>query len=331
MTILITDNFSLRQGTVVPAINLPPPSPANNRTRAKSYYDIFSKGWDYVEIIIGIAGNIMSIVAETSRKLSCKTRHIINKTIERIDLLSIVNIPLNITSISAKVKKIWKSKQWGDREGTVLTTISLTLLLGGMFSTITSAINMVLKSLTQKQVKWISAASLPLAIALSAIDLAMEARHFYRFFKFKREFDRELMRKSQSCPSQDLPRILRSFLEKHLNMDNDDKASRVKIRVLKRATTGKVVLQFKKLCEIMKENNHLTETHHEEIFNHLKTITHLLNTEKVKQTVSMVATTVSTIAVGLFLHPPAALVSSCMLIVSSAIGLGIMIHKDLSN
>ncbi|MBA3816969.1 MAG: hypothetical protein H0X29_10730 [Parachlamydiaceae bacterium] len=199
-----------------------------------------------------------------------------------------------------------------------------------MFDTITSFINISLEALARKQISWISVMGLPLAISLIGAGIGIDSKNLHQLFKFRRKFDREIINKIhyRNCSSEELLEIVTPFLEKNLGINRSSTTSLRREKVLERKTTDKVVAQFKKLSDLIKENNDLTQDKDKKIYLHLKTIRKLLKTEEKMNTISIVSSLIAGVAVSLFLYPPAAIVSYSLLTLVSIISLSKKIYKD---
>lgn len=299
---------------------------------SSSGFKAFKKGWEYTDEVIGLSSNAMNAFARVGRWISCKASRALKHTAQRLDLFSIVNIPINLTKIPSKIQKIWNSIQWKDREGAVLATFSFTLFIGNMFDTLTTFVNSVLEVLSRQEVGWISKMALPLALTLIGADLVLEGKRLYHLLRFHYKFNHEIIKKNQNmqCSSEELQGLVAPFLEKHLGIDRAGEASLLKAKILKRRTTSKIVSQFKALSTILRATDTQPEIKHKEISTRLKMITKLLKKEEISQNIAIVSTLISAIAVGLFFNSAAAIVSFSLLTLSAAIGLGIKIYENHS-
>lgn len=299
---------------------------------SSSEFKAFKKGWDYVDRIIGLSSHVMNTVARAGRWISCKASKGLKHTALRLNLLSIVNIPINMTKIPSKIQKIWNSIQWKDREGAVLATFSFTLFIGNMFDTLTTFVNSVLEVLSHQGVGWISTMALPFALTLIGADLIIEGKSLYHLLRFHYAFNHEIIKKSQrmQCSYEELQGLVTPFLEKHLGIDKAGEASLLKTKILKRRTTSKIVSQFKDLSTILRAADTQSEIKHKEISTRLKTITKLLQKEEISQNISIISTLISAIAVGLFFNSSAAIVSFSLLTISATIGLATKIYESRS-
>lgn len=290
------------------------------------------KGWEYKDSVTNLVSSSICTFIESSKSASKKTVHILKKTSHHIEMLSVVDIPINISKIPARIKKIWKNFHFKDHEGTVLAALSFSLFMGNLFDSLTTLVNKILNTLAVKQLGWISAISLPLAITLIATDLLLDCRRLYKLVKFRHEFKHHVIKKTNhmQCSFQELDKILTPFLDKHMGHEVNNKSTLL-ARILKRKTSGKVVFQFKKLAEIMKDNSIPFDAKRGEIFMRLKAIEKLQKNEVQFKSISILSTLVTSFAIGIILEPPAAIVSCSLLTTSAIVGLGVQIYRDWKN
>jgi len=331
LSIKFSGQRSLAQGIELPTTPQIP-SKKFRPFQIKPSFNQIKKAWEYARSVMGVCKNIMSTLLQTEKWVSTKNDILFRKIIYRIGLINIVNLPINISYIPSKVQKIWDQINLKDNEGAVLAGLSFGLFMGNIFNTVTSFINTSIEALSLRRIRWISPMGLPLVVALIGVDIAIDTKNLYQLFKFRREFDREIIKKTQDqqCSPEELQGIITPFLEKNLGVNQTSNISLRKENVLERKTTTKVVAQFRELSNLIKENNDLSQDKEEEIYLHLKTIRKLLKTEERLNSISMVSSLVAGVAVSLFLHPPAAIVSHSLLTLASVVGLGLKINKDLA-
>lgn len=334
----MASSISIHSGQNVAQDNTFPINPQIQEKRSSLFhlkpsstrFKTFKKGWEFTDEIVGLSSNAMSTIARAGRWISCQAKSALKHTSLHLDLLSVVNIPINITKIPSKIQKIWNSIEWKDREGAVLAAFSFSLFIGNMFDTLTSFVNTVLEVLSHQTVGWISAIAEPLSLALIGLDLALSGKRIYHLFKFHHQFHRDVIKKSQhmQCSTEELQGLVTPFLERNLGIDKTGEPSLLKTKILKRRTSGKVVSQFKNLLTIIKANENQPETKHKEISTRLKTITKLLKKEELTEGISIVSSIIASIAVSLFLTSTASIVSFSLLTVSASIGLALKIYDE---
>lgn len=335
MTVLSISNKQ-SQGTWISDNSHPIPSPSKtDRTTqkvAKESFDFFAKGWGFVDRTISLTRFTLSAIIRTPSWIAsgCKIADKgMRSAITKFKLFSIVNVVLYAHSIPSKISTIWQNIKWKDAEGICLSAMAVTLMMGDAFDLLTTFVNALLETLAHATVGWISTMAIPLALFLVGLSLTLKVNSLYRLSKFTNEFDNVILLQIKKEPLSlaELRSTIKPFLHKHLcenvldMLDSDHKEE-----IVKRHTSNKILLELKGLVRMLEDN--LEDGSVTKITNMIAQIRQSLREEKALQAVSLLSTTISGVAVGLFLTPAAPAAPFVLFGVSASLRLGMQVYQE---
>lgn len=309
----------------------------------------FTKKWGYKgkaifisRCLINIIAYVGAIIANTGELIAkgyVKTNQalkdtcvVLKDTALHLKFFLIVNIPITLASMRSEMNDIWKSIQWKDREGVVLSTILFTLSSATLLDDITIFVNATLQVFAEYSVRWITEMASPLGLAITSVTVLTKGYHLYHLSKFNRELERKILAietvntLKEKISSQELRTFLCPFLQKHLGSDlSSQKKAQA---ILQRHTSPEVVNLMKKIADLLDDNATLSDRQIAKVLDLLQLIKTAMDDEKKLQRGLLVATIIAGLAFGLLLTPAAPVATPLLLATSVSMQIALKINHN---
>jgi hypothetical protein len=298
--------------------------------------------WEYVGKSIRLTRNLLNATMRTIRWIYSECKDIeprIQKVVDRLKLFSIVSVPLTISKIPEQIRKIGKSIQLKDREGVLLSTLSVTVLAVDGFDSLMLFVNAILLKFSYASIGWISAIGTPMTLSVVGIGSISRGIRLIHLLNFLRDIDRKLITliKNKNLSPEELRSVLNDFLESRLGSAADrsrrkqelkSEIEELKEAVLERNTNAKTVSLLNSLMRLLEANETLSEDHATEILHHIEEIVQSLTHEKIFKTGYLISNMITIIGLILLFVPIFPPLPYILLALSLALQLSLQFYHD---
>lgn len=308
-----------------------------NKTQT-NYFNKFDKAWGYAGKSLLATRHVLNTVLSSCRwiALSCETRQNLREMVLRLKIFSIVSVPLNMTSMPRMFNKIVDNIHWKDSKGTILSTVSATILVADTLDSITTFANTTTQLLSKPGIGWMSNLGLPLAYTIVGVGSIVRLIKMRDLTKFLNDVERGVL--SELNSKRHDPEALKDLVSKFVYSNlpsaeisqialNDLK--RHQEAVLERRGNSKVVKLMNSLTEIL-DSGELTEEKSKEIMMILNDVVQTLKLERKVQCGYLVSNLLTISALSLFMFPGFSALPFSLLAVSMITRISLQVHQDFN-
>lgn len=307
--------------------------------------------WSYVGKIVLISRNLLNAAARSHFILSLVDEnfpHKIKNITTRMKLLSIVSVPFSFADIHSTCNKILKSFSIGDKEGVALSLLSLAIIAGDAFDSLTTFINSALTIAGIDPMKFVSLIELPLAFAIAGMGTLSRTIQIAKTYSLYRKINSEILQK----PNGENRGILKKFVKKTLGADkvnnltksvglsqinqttsvNIEKKFKEKMKAtMLRAAPNEAVLELERLLDLLNSNKIESGTHEraEKITESLNKIQELLRKKMRVDALGILANGIVLSALRLFYVGIASALPFLLLASAFSVRIVSLIYQDL--
>ncbi|MBA3816970.1 MAG: hypothetical protein H0X29_10735, partial [Parachlamydiaceae bacterium] len=255
-------------------------------TPAKKAITSFVKNWDYMDRALLLSRLFISVIVGTGvlvARGAAKVDAVLRTSLLYIRVFSVISVPVAIASIPSIANSIWKNIRWKDSEGTVHSTVLLSLTVASLFDDTMNTINAALQLFSSTAIEWVSTIGIPFGLAVSSTMTLLKGHHLYHLSKFNRELDRKVRaiesenNGNEMISSQKLRTLLSPLLKKHLGSASTQLKTQ---EALKRHTSAETVTQLQEIAVLLEDNATLTDDQIAKIVDLLKLTKAALHREK---------------------------------------------------
>ncbi|MBN9377239.1 MAG: hypothetical protein BGO14_09100 [Chlamydiales bacterium 38-26] len=299
--------------------------------------------WSYLGKISLISRQILNATS-TSIRLMCHQGKDIKGTLKSVithmKLLSIVGVPFSILDVKNLAIKIFHDFLNRDKEGIILSTLSVTILLADIFDSLTTFVNSVLAA-ASVPISILASVGMPLAYVMSGLGIVLRTIQIARGAHFYKEVKHQLLSKDKFKDRN----VLQNFLEKKLGIDKErhfhnnhphdiKNLERLKARnkaALLRSAPAEAVKELRFLFSLLENDStkNLDDQLLKQISNSLEKIQHHLRKKLRVDLLSLLANLITTTALILFTIGTGGAAPFILLATSITVRLSIVIYQDI--